>query len=199
MALLTLNKQGRLSLKTSAGTEEIRQQSVVQDVLLMLDTSGSMAGNKIEQAKQGAIDFARSANLRGCATALAVFGNKAAMVCDPTVDSAAFARKVDRLDVGIVGQTTNLTAGLDLAGKFQRLNAVVVVTDGQADSPDTALAAATSLKKKGIDILCIGTDDADRSFLTRLASRSDLAIHVEANNLRASIRQASDLLLGDGK
>ena len=198
MALLTLNKEGRLSLKTSAGTEEIQQKGALQDVLLLLDTSGSMAGNKIEQAKQGAIDFARSANLRGCATALAVFGNKAAMVCDPTVDSTTFARKVDRLDVGIVGQTTNLTAGLHLAGKFQKLNAVVVVTDGQADSPDTALTAAAALKKRGIDILCIGTDDADRSFLAKLATRSDLAIHVEANNLRSSIGQASDLLLGTG-
>lgn len=199
MALLGLNKEGRLSLKSAAGTEEVQQRSPLKDVLLLIDTSGSMAGDKITQAKQGAVDFARSANVRGCAIALAVFGDRAAMVCDPTVETVAFEKKIRKLGVGIVGGSTNLAAGLDLAGKFSQLNAVVVVTDGQPNSREAALRAAESLKQRHVDILCIGTDDADRSFLAQLATRPDLAIHVEPENLRASIGQASNLLLGSGR
>lgn len=197
MALLGLNKEGRLCLKSAAGTEDIR--GPLKDILLLVDTSGSMSGDKITQAKQGAVDFARSANLRGCATALAVFGNRAAMVCDPTIDTTAFEKKIRKLDTGIVGGTTNLAAGLNLAGKFSRLNAVVVVTDGQPDSREAALRAAKSLKQRQIDILCIGTDDADRTFLAQLATRCDLAIHVDPQDLRTSIGQASNLLLGSGR
>ncbi len=196
MALLTLNEEGRLCLKGAAGTEEVQEKPALRDVLLLIDTSGSMAGNKITQAKEGGIDFARSANLRGCAMALAVFGSRAAMVCDPTIDPSVFEKKISALRTGIVGETTNLAAGLDLARKFAQLTAVVVVTDGQPDSQEAALRAAGPLKKRGIDILCIGTDDADRSFLAQLATRSDLAIHVDAQNLRTSIGEASRLLLG---
>lgn len=198
MALLRLNGEGRLSLRSKNG-EEVTETPVLKDALLLIDTSGSMAGDKIKQAKRGAIDFAQSANMRGCATGLAVFGSKAAMVCDPTVESSAFQKKISHLDVGVVGGSTNLAAGLELAAKFSHLNAVVVVTDGQPDSQTDALRAADALKKRGIDILCIGTDDADRSFLANLATRSDLAIHVEAQNLSKSIGQASHLLLGSGR
>ena len=100
---------------------------------------------------------------------------------------------------GLVGGGTNLAAGLQLATKFKELNAVVVVTDGHPNSDIEALKAAEPLKKRSIEILCIGTDDADRTFLARLATRSDLAIHVHSHDLRKSIGAASSLLLRGGK
>jgi len=99
-----------------------------------------MAGAKIEQAKNGTLDFAQSVIASSCETALAVFADRAAMVCDPTADSGRFAKKIARVDVGLVGGTTNLAAGLVLAGKFQELAAVVVVTDGQSNDNDAALS-----------------------------------------------------------
>ena len=47
---------------------------------------------------------------------------------------------VARIDTGLVGGTTDLAAGLILAGKFRELAAVVVVTDGQSDDNDAALS-----------------------------------------------------------
>jgi len=153
-----------------------------------------MAGAKIEQARNGAIDFARSATARSYATAFAVFADRAAMVCEPTVDADRFARKIARVDVGLVGRGTDLAAGLLLAGKFRELAAVVVVTDGQSNDNNAALQVAAILKNRGIDIICIGTDDADKDFLKRLATRSDLATHVQSKNLRAAITDASRFL-----
>lgn len=95
-----------------------------------------MTGEKISQAKNGAIDFLRSGTQRGYATALAAFADRAAMVCDPTIQSAAFERKAKAVRMGIVGGSTNLAAGLDLACKFESLAAVVVVTGGQPNSPE---------------------------------------------------------------
>jgi Ca-activated chloride channel homolog len=195
LALLRLNDQGRLCLK-GAAQDQTTEILLIKNVLLLIDTSGSMTGEKIAQAKNGAIDFSRLAAQRGYATALAVFADRAAMVRDPTVQGTAFERKVKAVQVGIVGGTTNLAAGLDLAGKLQSLAAVVVVTDGQPNSPEDALESAAELKRKGVEILCIGTDDADKEFLDRLATRKDLAMHVAATNVGATMQNAAQLLLG---
>ena len=195
MPLLRLNDQGRLCLK-SATENQTTETPLISDVLLLIDTSGSMTGDKIFQAKNGAIDFSKSATQRGYATGLAIFADRAAMVCDPTVQSAAFEKKINAVRVGIVGGSTNLTAGLDLAGKFKVLAAVVVVTDGQPNSCEDALRSAAVLKQRGIEILCIGTDDADKAFLDQLATRKELALHVGAQNIRTSIGQATLLLSG---
>lgn len=195
MPLLRLSDQGRLCLKGAVENEMI-ETLLIKDVLLLIDTSGSMAGDKISQAKSGAIDFSRSATQRGYATGLAVFADRAAMVCDPTVQTAAFEKKIKAVRVGIVGGSTNLSAGLDLACKFRELAAVVVVTDGQPNSCEDALRSAAALKQRGVEILCIGTDDADKAFLDQLATRKELALHVGAKNIRTSIGQATQLLLG---
>jgi Ca-activated chloride channel family protein len=195
MALLRLNDEGRLCLK-GAVENQVPERTLIKDVLLLIDTSGSMTGNKLSQAKNGAIDFSRSATQRGYATGLAVFADRAAMVCDPTVQSAIFEKRIAAVQVGIVGGSTNLASGLDLAGKFKELAAVVVVTDGQPNSCEDALRSAAVLKQRGIEILCIGTDDADKAFLDQLATRKELALHVVADNIRTSIGQATRLLLG---
>jgi len=191
--LLTLNKEGKLSLRATDGIETVAQPRR-RNVLLLVDVSGSMAGPKIEQAKSGAIDFSHSATSRLYATALAVFADRAAMVCDPTADAAHFASKIARVNIGLVGGTTDLAAGLVLAGKFRDLAAVVIVTDGQTNDNHAALQVAAALKNRAIDIICIGTDDADSDFLKQLATRSDLATHVPPKNLRSAITDASRFL-----
>jgi hypothetical protein len=70
----------------------------------------------------------------------------------------------------------------------------VIVTDGQSNDNGAAVQAAAQLKNWDMDIICIGTDDADSDFLKRLATRSDLAIHVLSTNLRSAITDASRLL-----
>jgi Mg-chelatase subunit ChlD len=191
--LLTLNKEGKLALRSGDGSETVIERRA-SNVLLLLDTSGSMAGDKLEQAKSGAVDFAHSASAKGYATALAVFADRAAMVCDPVADSALLARKIAKLSVGIVGGSTDLAAGFVLASKFAQLAAIVVVTDGASNDNKAALDSAGTLKRRGVEIICIGTDDADRAFLALLATRSDLATYVSAENLRFAITEASRML-----
>jgi Mg-chelatase subunit ChlD len=199
--LITLGADGKLALRAENGTETALTPWKAHNVLLLIDTSGSMAGAKIEQAKAGAVDFAQSASLKGYATGLAIFADRAAMVSDPQPDAKILARKLTKLDVGLVGSTTNLTAGLALAEKFSDLSALVIVTDGQMTGtdglpadPQSILARAATLKSRGVDIICIGTDDADQKFLKSLATRGDLATHVPPHGVRSAISDASHLL-----
>jgi hypothetical protein len=81
-----------------------------------------MAGAKIEQARNGAIDFAHSAINRSYATALAVFADRAAMVCDPTADADRFAKKVARVggEVVVCDRLQNVVGSDVIQGKIAR-------------------------------------------------------------------------------
>ena len=189
--LLALNNQGQLRVRTSDSSEPFAR---CRTALLLIDTSGSMAGTKIEQAQSGALSFARSATLKSYATALAIFGDRAAMVSDPTTDAAHFDIAVSRLKVGMVGRNTNLTDGLVLAGKMVDLTAIVILTDGYTNDKEAALLYASILKSHGVVIICIGTDDADIEFLRQISTRSDLTMHVQPQQLGAALAGASRLL-----
>jgi vacuolar-type H+-ATPase subunit F/Vma7 len=86
--------------------------------------------------------------------------------------------------------------GLELALSLRPRagDTVVVVTDGAVDNPQMTLALGAKLKAAGVEILAIGTDDADKAFLSELASRPDLGIMVVSQNLRQAITDASRLL-----
>ena len=72
--------------------------------------------------------------------------------------------------------------------------AMVVITDGMPDHQGAALGAARDAKKLGIDIITVGTQDADRGFLSRLASRSDLVVTVSDEQLGSGIASTARML-----
>ncbi len=78
---------------------------------------------------------------------------------------------------------------------------IVVVTDGMPNGPGDPIAslnAGQSAKSNGIDIIAIGTDDADQDFLKRLASRAELGIKVPSKQLEKTISSSAKMLpLGD--
>lgn len=72
--------------------------------------------------------------------------------------------------------------------------AIVVATDGQPDKVSAALNEAQAAKDAGIDIITIGTDDADQTFLKQLASRADLGRKVAAEKFAEGIASTAQLL-----
>src|SRR5437899_11826176 len=112
MKLLRLGTNGQLLL----GGQELKPQRA-KNIAVLIDTSGSMAGEKIEQVKDGTLDFALSVIPKGYAVAVLVFGDKGAVVCDPVNDPATLARKIKGLRTGIVGGTTDVAAGLEICKK----------------------------------------------------------------------------------
>jgi len=191
--LLALGSDGKLVVKSSDGKETsfyskpetpyFHKSPAI--VYLLVDCSGSMFGEKIVQAKQGALDFARTAIRKGYRVGLVDFGDKAHLICEPTRDVSLIANGVEK--ISITG-STNLTDALNTAsGRLLRrkgCRVVVAVTDGCPNDPNSALEIAREMKKDKIEILAISTPDADQNFLSEFVSRKDLNLKVENNEFR---------------
>lgn len=158
-----------LTVKKSVITEE-------DTVFILIDTSISMRWgygevDKMKQAKDGTLEYARTAIGKKYKVGVMEFADRPRLILPPQdkIDEN-FQNAVESLRPS---GGTNLTDAIRLAqskllGRSKR--AIMVVTDGQPNNPESALQAANDCKRIGIQILAIGTDDADQDFLNKLTS-----------------------------
>jgi len=190
----------------SQGSIEIRRQgkpisgSIFGEgyVYLVIDCSTSMQGNKLEQAKKGAMSFAKDALVKGYLTGLIQFHTFAKLICEPQKDVVILDRCLKAITIG---DTTHMAKAIRLAHNLLKgipgTRVIVIVTDGMPNGPGdpkSSLDMAEDAKKSGIDIIAIGTDDADQEFLKRLASRKDLGVKVQSKHLEKTISDSAKLL-----
>ena len=186
---------GKTTLKPQGGPVSLRLEKQASHVYLIIDTSGSMANEKLEQAKLGILDFARDAFRKEYDVGLISFDTTARHVCEPTCDLGVLKKCLSGLNAA---GTTNMSAAIRLA--HEHFNAskgtrvMVVATDGLPDNAREALNEAARAKEDSIDIITIGTDDADQDFLKKLASRSELGKKVARAVFSQAISEASSLL-----
>lgn len=192
-------------ISVSKGNIEIRHEgrpisgsAMTGYVYLLVDRSASMAGDKIRQAKQGALNFAKEALSKGYFTGLIQFDSSSKLLCEPYRDLSVIEKAIHKMDTG---DTTHMAKAINLAADLLKemngVRVIVIVTDGMpngAGDPMSSLKAGDDAKKRGIDIIVIGTDDADRDFLRKLASRSDLGVKVESKHLEKTITDSARLL-----
>ena len=123
------------------------------------------------------------------------FESSAKHICEPQLDSSRLRQYVEKLKLG---GTTDMAAGIDLANEKLRQwagsRAMVVVTDGLPNDCEAALSSAQRAKSSGVDIITIGTDDADRDLLSRLATKTELSVMVSRHNLGRGIASTAKML-----
>lgn len=175
-------------------------------IYLVIDCSGSMQEhNKLGQVIEGAIDFAREARGKGYSVGLIQFSDGATHLCEPVREISVLEKHLRNLDLG---GCTHMAEAIALANeklagrKGKRV--MVIATDGMPNGPgepNASLNIGKTVKEKGIDIIVIGTDDADRDFLKKLASRAELGVKVSTEQLGQSIASAVKILpqLGEGR
>ncbi|MFZ1413776.1 MAG: vWA domain-containing protein [Defluviicoccus sp.] len=162
---------------------------------LVVDCSDSMAGGKVRQARAGALGFAERALQFDYAVGLIRFASKAMPLTPPQRLFGPLAAAVEKLTAsGSTNMAAAIRMGIELLSECHGTRVICVVTDGMPDSAQEALNAAAEAKQQGIDIMAIGTDDADRSFLAKLVTRKDLVRTVSHDRLSSGIAEMSALL-----
>lgn len=200
---LVLGPSGKFVVRNPDGSAlplsavDTRPKSAVPHIaFLLLDCSGSMAAAMLE-AISGARQFSRDAIESRYSVGIIRFAADAEVLCRPT-------RELNTLEAAIGGLapdgSTNMTDAITLAtrslGPGPARRAMVLVTDGAPDDRHTTLDAALRAREAGVDIIAIGTGEADHAFLATLASRHDLAVSVARKELASSMRAAALMLPG---
>jgi Mg-chelatase subunit ChlD len=172
-----------------------RPYSVSSVCFLVVDCSGSMQGKKLHQAASGARRFACDARRIGYEIGLISFDSSARVLSEPMSDAGRLEAALQQLaaDGG-----TNMAAAILLAHNAlshrKGTRALVLVTDGAPDDRARTLMAARKAKESGIQVLAIGTDDADKEFLLSIASATELVVDVPAERLEEGITAMARLL-----
>ena len=200
MYTLPLGLDGELGLKSSDGRVQKLSNWNAQEsqafVYLVIDCSGSMAGKKLEQAKNGSLNFAVSALNDGYSVGLISFNSNTYHLCSPINNLKDLTKSINSLRVQ---GFTNMTPAIEevifrLGTKNHALRAMVIVTDGATTNPQATIKAADKAKQLGISIITIGTDDANFAFLSQLASDTELAKKVSSDYLEEAISSAARML-----
>jgi Mg-chelatase subunit ChlD len=190
---IEIRHEGKPVVGSSPGRELSVATSVMGRILLLIDTSASMDGAKIAKAKNGALSFSRDALQKGYLVGLVKFDSHAKMVVKPSDDLGS-------LEIGLATVKANSNGGTNMEEAIivsarcmvglPGQNIIVLVTDGvptNRGDPKVTLKAAELAKSRNIDIMAIGTDDADLVFLGQLASRSELGMKVDSEKFEETI------------
>lgn len=184
-------------LETASGRSIILQKSK-RTVYLLMDCSGSMSeGNKLDQAKKGAIGFATEAQLKEYSVGLIFFSTNAEHILEPRKELTRITAAIENLSSK---GSTNMSAAIRLAqDKLSDTTGdkvICMVTDGMPDNKDATLDAAKEARMHGIEIMAIGTDDADKTFLEQIVTRKELSVKVLRNQLERGIVSMAKMLPG---
>lgn len=169
--VVTENGQPLTVLETDAESAT----RVPQDVVLLIDTSGSMAGRPIEDAKAAARGFLSqlSADDR---VALVSFAFKPAVVSTFTSDRAALLAAIDGLQAS--GETAvhdAIVSAAGLAGQSDRQVTLVLLSDGgDTVSVNTFDNAVAAVKAAGVPVFAVALESGewDPQALQTLATAS---------------------------
>jgi molecular chaperone DnaK len=153
-------------------------------VFLLIDVSASMTGQPLIEAQTAANEFLSKCDFTTMEVGLISFSTLVALQSPATSNVRRLHAAVQRIEAQ---GSTNLTDALEMArGQLvsgERKRYVVILTDGYPDAPESAIEQALAAQRQGIEIVAIGTGDADRDYLRRLASSEQASIFARSGEL----------------
>jgi molecular chaperone DnaK (HSP70) len=153
-------------------------------VFLLIDVSASMTGQPLVEAQTAAREFLARCDFTTMEVGLISFSTMVALQSPATSNVRRLHAAVHRLEAE---GSTNLADALEMArGQLvsaERKRYIVLLTDGYPDAPESALDQALAARREQIDVVAIGTGDADREYLKRLASSEQASIFARSGEL----------------
>jgi uncharacterized protein YegL len=198
-------KAGRIAFKKSTSSTALisskakdKINSIIQGentVILAIDESSSMDGDKLNQAKEGALDFAKRSIEKGFKVGIIGFGSEARIISRPENNIEKLESLIANLSAGgCTRMSQAIRIGISLFTSRKAKRTIAIVTDGEPyswngkeEEKSQTLLAAADAKRLGIKIIAIGCDGADEEFLQKLASEESLGLLVDRTQLLLSM------------
>jgi len=183
--LVVAGKEQEVVVKIDVNSAaEAKPNRLPLNIAVVIDHSGSMAGAKIEKAKQAAMQLIDQLTSKDN-LALVEFDDRVEVLfpSQQVVDREALKAQVQRIEPG---GSTALYAGVEAGGqqllkieaRTERINRVILLSDGLANVGPSSTAAlkglGRSLSRQGVSVTTIGVgDDYNEDLMAGLAEASD--------------------------
>ena len=141
------------------------------DMVLMLDSSGSMMGSDIAQAKAACEKLiTEMIDLSVHRMALMNFDSYSYMLCHLTNDKDALTKKLSKIEAtGSTEMVGAFRAAYNELANSTRRKIALMVTDGYPDYAEETVSYVNSLRKKDLTIIAIGVGKGfNKSFLDKM-------------------------------
>jgi len=172
-----LNETVMVEIRLQGDSSQCRQTEVIKpvDAFLVIDRSGSMKGNKIEQAKRAAAAFVDKMDPSSDRVGVVVFDDTAEVAAPVSND---FSQVKEAIKAIGIGGGTNIAKGLQQAYDELRRNrrpdvvpVIIVLSDGQSDVA-AMNRVAEAIKEEGFVIVSVGLgSDVEQNAMQGIASQ----------------------------
>jgi len=149
----------RLSLRGGCGA---KVGGATRDIVLVLDNSASMAGEKLDTLRSAARNFVAEVDLSRSRVGVVVFNEDARVVQGLTADIDALSRALGGIQPAAPDKVTAIDRGLKEGRDHLRQRAragvpgvLILISDGGSDY-DLAVAEADAAKAVGVEVFSIG-------------------------------------------
>ena len=150
-----------ISSEQVSETPTQRTTSGERDVVLCLDMSGSMAGDKLQQTKEASIKFINTVLQEDASIAIVTYDDSARVLSDFSTNAEELISKINEISDG---GSTNIEDGL--IKSYNLLNysnakkqIIVLMSDGEPNEGkvgEELISYADSIKKEGVYIYTLG-------------------------------------------
>ena len=158
--------------KEKKDAEEAAKRNSRVEIMLMIDTSGSMSGSSIKEARRAAKEFVSEFNLNQVYISIISFADRSQYKCKWENNERRIYSAIDSVDVNDVGYGNEETPIKNNYNVFSKdcPKVIVVLTDGYWNDQKTEEIAAEKAKQDGVIIYGIGIGGADEKFLQKISS-----------------------------
>lgn len=169
-------------------------------VVIAVDTSGSMWGKPMREAKRAASKLADQLSAPNFHTGILAFSDSEGRLKECSDLNGDVHAAIQRLEVGWGGGN----ADIPFRTARRMMNAsddkrfLVLLTDGCWNDPKNAVRQAEEIKAVGIEIIAIGFGGADYKFLRAVASCDENALMTDLSNLVESFSTIGQVLSEGG-
>lgn len=152
-------------------------------IYLVIDTSSSMSGQPLQEAKKAAKRFVQECDLTSTAIGLISFSSDVYVIQNATQNAGKLDEAINSLQAsgGTTGESFLTVYGL--LNNVEGLRYAIVLTDGQWSGQESAVLQAKQCHEVGIEVIAIGFGGADHAFLERIASSSEQSLFTDLNRL----------------
>ena len=169
-------------------------------VVIAVDTSGSMYGPPMTEAKRAASTLARKLSAENFHIGVLAFSDQEGRLKECMVQHPSAQAAISKLEVGWGGGNSDIPfrTAKRMMNATDDKKFLVLLTDGCWNSPQKAIKHADEIKADGVEIIAIGFGGADHEFLRAVASCDENALMTDLSNLVDSFSTIGQVLAEGG-